>query len=124
MTTENFEQLVQLQETNSNASGYTFEVIINREHAIFKGHFPERAILPGVAMVEIFRRATELATGKKLRMKSSKSLKFLKMVEPSQTTRLNLSLSFKSIDKKIVAQGELNTEEGVYFKEMATFIED
>lgn len=124
MTTENFNQLVQLQEKSSSEAEFEYEVTINPKHAIFDGHFPERAILPGVTMVEIFRRATELASGKKLRMQSSKSLKFLKMVEPSATTKLNLSLTLKTAEREVAAKGELSNAEGVYFKEMATFIED
>lgn len=124
MTTENFNQLVQLKEKSSSDIDFTFDVTINPDHVIFEGHFPERAILPGVTMVEIFRRATELASGKKLRMRSSKSLKFLKMIEPAQTTQLNLSLSLTSDEEGLSAKGELSNENGVYFKEMATFVED
>lgn len=124
MTTENFNQLIQLKQKSNGDSEFTFDVTINPEHAIFEGHFPERAILPGVTMVEIFRRATELAASKKLRMESSKSLKFLKMIEPNQTTQLTLSLSLNIDEDGISAKGELSNEAGVYFKEMARFVED
>ncbi len=124
MTTENFNQLFQLQPQRNSDSEFQYGVTINPEHPIFEGHFPERAILPGVSMIELFRRATQLPTGKKLRMKSAKSLKFLKMVEPSQTTQLNLSLTLKNEEEDVIARGELSNDEGVYFKEMVTFIED
>lgn len=124
MTTENFNQLFQLQQKSNSDSEFHYDVTINSEHPIFEGHFPERAILPGVSMIELFRRATQLATGKNLRMRSAKSLKFLKMVEPSQTTHLNLSLTFKNEEEDVIVRGELSNDEGVYFKEMVTFIED
>ncbi|MEO9802362.1 MAG: hypothetical protein ABJF04_03905 [Reichenbachiella sp.] len=124
MDTANFSRLIALNKAESNEEQHTFNIKINPEHSIFEGHFPERAILPGVVMVEIFKRAVESVVGKPVRIQESKSLKFLKMVEPAETTKLQLSLKVVTDGNGFSARGELHNEAGVYFKEMASFVED
>jgi len=35
------------------------EIFINKEHEIFKGHFPNNPVMPGVCMIQIIKELTE-----------------------------------------------------------------
>ncbi len=37
------------------------EVIINKDHEIFTGHFPDNPVMPGVCMIQIIKELTEKA---------------------------------------------------------------
>jgi len=78
MEDNNFDSLISLGDFSMNQSDYRFDLKLNPNHEIFKGHFPEKAILPGVVMVEILKRATQNIVGKTLTMKTAKNIKFLK----------------------------------------------
>ena len=63
MNSEKFESLVQFGALDGAESGeYHLSVTLNRKHEVFEGHFPERAILPGVIMVEILKRFINFKT--------------------------------------------------------------
>ncbi len=70
--------------------GGTFvcEVKINSGHEIFKGHFPEAPVLPGVCMLEIIKECLLKTIGKPLKYDFIKSCKFVSVIDP----RLHQSL--------------------------------
>ena len=39
------------------------QISIDRDHTIFKGHFPGNPVMPGVCMIQIIKELTEEATG-------------------------------------------------------------
>ena len=117
-----FDDLVSLSEPKETEIGNHFSLKLNPNHAVFKGHFPERAILPGVVMIEILKKATQKIIGKSLSMKESKSIKFLRMVEPQLTEELDLTLTIKEDENGIHVRGALAKNEDIYFKEIVTFI--
>lgn len=124
MNSENFDSLVQFGNLEGSESGeFHLSVTLNKNHEVFKGHFPERAILPGVIMVETLKRATEKILGKKLSLKSSANIKFLKMVEPGLIDELLLTLKVTEAEEEIKVKGQLSQNDEIYFKESASFVE-
>ncbi len=51
---------------------------------LFKGHFPQKAIVPGVVLIEALRQAAALALGKKVTIKGIKQVKFKSLVLPDE----------------------------------------
>ena len=101
----------------------TSKLKLNSRHPVFAGHFPERAILPGVVMVEILKRAVEKVVKKELVMKEAQAIKFLKMIEPDLIDRLELKLSITQVETEIKVRGQLSKDQVIYFKENVIFIE-
>ncbi|QQV02777.1 MULTISPECIES: 3-hydroxyacyl-ACP dehydratase [Chryseobacterium] len=71
---------------------YTAKIRLNKDHDIFKGHFPGNPVTPGVCMMQIVKELTEEFTGKKLFLKSASNVKFMAIINPFETPELIMSL--------------------------------
>ena len=60
----------------------TFEILLNKEHALFRGHFPGNPILPGVCTVQIIRELLEVQLGKAFRLVRAGNIKYLGFINP------------------------------------------
>lgn len=75
---------------------YEAFIHLNKDHDIFKGHFPGNPVTPGVCMVQILKEITSQIVDKKLVMKSSSNIKFMALINPEKTPDLKLSISIKT----------------------------
>lgn len=71
----------------------TAEVVLNADHEIYAGHFPQRAVVPGVCTLTIVRECIGVALGRDVVLKEVKECKFVAAVLPEVTRRLRLSLT-------------------------------
>lgn len=74
----------------------------------FKGHFPSRPILPGVALLVFLEQYVYESTG--MRITGFKRTKFTKPVLPSERLRLSLDLKGSSAEIKYAFIVESNGE--------------
>lgn len=71
---------------------FTARILLNKDHDIFKGHFPGNPVTPGVCMMQIVKELTEECTGRKLFLKSASNIKFMAIINPYETPELDLQL--------------------------------
>jgi 3-hydroxyacyl-[acyl-carrier-protein] dehydratase len=100
---------------------YSCQIRLNKEHAIFKGHFPELAVMPGVTMVQVVKETCEAILQRSLLMKSSKMIKFLSMVRPEEHPDLVVEVVIKNDDTSWDVSGLLKNGETTFFKIKGTF---
>jgi len=74
---------------------YISEIIIDEKHDVFKGHFPNKPILPGVLMIAIIGSVLEKVTNGKRMMVEGENIKYLSVVDPTVDSRLTVDLSVK-----------------------------
>ncbi|WP_144281461.1 3-hydroxyacyl-ACP dehydratase [Chryseobacterium echinoideorum] len=74
---------------------------LNKEHDIFKGHFPGNPVTPGVCMMQIVKELTEEFTGKKLFLKSASNVKFMAIINPFETPELTINLDISENENSI-----------------------
>lgn len=55
-------------------------VLIDKNHPIFKGHFPEKPVLPGVCLMQIIKDILEDKINKLVFLESISNLKFINIV--------------------------------------------
>lgn len=79
-----------LREIQSTESDFTALISFNADHAIFKGHFPQQPIVPGVCMMQIVKEVLEQETGKKLILNNAPQVKFLQLITPEITPSIHL----------------------------------
>ena len=77
-------------EKTENGS-FIANISLNKDHEIFKGHFPGNPVTPGVCMMQIVKELTEEFTGKKLFLKSASNVKFMAIINTFETPDLDLS---------------------------------
>lgn len=71
----------------------TVEIDINKDHEIFKGHFPDNPVMPGVCMMQIIKEITEDTVGSKLFMEKCFNVKFMALINPEINNTLNIELN-------------------------------
>jgi len=110
MLLENFYKIEKIDNLDSNK--YEAYIHLNKDHDIFKGHFPNNPITPGVCMVQIIKDLTSQAKGVGLSLISSNNIKFMAVINPLDNPNLRLSLDLKDNE-----DGTISVKNITYFDE-------
>lgn len=65
-----------------DAVGIRATLAPRRDSAVYRGHFPEQPITPGVLMIAAVVELLESATSSRLRLQQVKNVKYLSMMTP------------------------------------------
>ena len=60
----------------------TASVHLDEHHAVFKGHFPDQPVMPGVCTLQIVQELLEEHLGRSLRLSSASNIKFMALIDP------------------------------------------
>lgn len=78
-----------------NETDWVVQVMLNPQHAIYNGHFPQQPVVPGVCILQIIKECIEKTQQASLQYKHIASCKFLSAINPHETPELKLSLNIK-----------------------------
>lgn len=106
---------LQSHEKAENGS-ITANIILNKDHDIFKGHFPGNPVTPGVCMMQIVKELTEEFTGSKLFLKSASNVKFMAIINPVETPELKLQLDITENEGEIKVKNTTSFGETIALK--------
>jgi 3-hydroxyacyl-[acyl-carrier-protein] dehydratase len=67
---------------------------LNTEHPIFKGHFPDRPVLPGACQLQMIRELLSHITTKTYRLEKAAAIKFITPIDPRQNGTIRLNLQY------------------------------
>lgn len=96
-------------------------ISINPDHTIFEGHFPDSPVMPGVVQLQIVKELLEKHLGKTLTMKTMRTGKFLRVVNPKETPDVYIDIKFKNAEfLEVVASG--SCENATFFKAQVSYI--
>lgn len=71
-----------IKEQTNGAGGIIFKVELDKEHFIYKAHFPENPITPGVCIIQMAQELMELVTGKELVLDTVANVKYIQVISP------------------------------------------
>lgn len=91
---------------------YTVIVNLNKEHEVFKGHFPNNPVTPGVCMMQIIKEICEGILNKELQLKTASNVKFMALINPEVNPTLRLELAIAENE-----EGEIKVKNTTYFDE-------
>lgn len=74
----------------STEKGFLAKIQLDRNHSLFKGHFPGNPVMPGVCMLQIIKELTESELKRKLFLKSASNIKFMALINPDVNPELQL----------------------------------
>ena len=80
------------QSTDEATGAQLFRIRLNPEHEIYQGHFPEKAVSPGVCNLQIMKECAERIVGKELTIKTMAQCKMPAMITPDGTPELTVSV--------------------------------
>ena len=111
---KDFYTLNTLQQTTANT--YLCTLTLNANHPIFKGHFPNNPITPGVCMMQIVKNLTEQITGYQLQLIQMTNVKFTALINPDLHPFLQLSLSLQTQDGQVLVKSDTSYENTIALK--------
>lgn len=92
-------------------------LVLNPEHLIFEGHFPDFPVVPGVCMMQMMREVMEKVLNKKTNIKKADHLKFLSLINPQETTVVDTVLTYKNLeDGNISVDAKIFNDTITFFK--------
>ena len=90
----------------------TYNLRLDRDHFIFRCHFPEQPIVPGVCIVQMLSELIAGYAGRKLYVKEMRRVKFVGPVYPDQTPELSYRITSYNDDGQTVTASAVLTPLG------------
>ena len=87
----------------------TYNLKLNRDHFIFRCHFPEQPIVPGVCIVQMLAELLSGCAGRKLYVKEMRRVKFVGPVYPDRTSELSYRVTSYNDDGQNVSASAVLT---------------
>lgn len=112
------ERLSSIDENQLNIS-----VLIDKNHRVFDGHFPNFPILPGVYLIQMVKDSLNTFLTDNYRMEAASSVKYLKPIEPGKNNKLRLEITLTQDEEGLLVSANTFLEdETVNFKFKGKFI--
>ncbi len=109
----------------SDESGINAIIKLNPNHEVYKGHFPDQAVVPGVIQLQIVKEILENHLDKKVFMGSVPQVKYLIPITPEEITELSISINYKNNEEGNIKTSVLvSFGDAVFTKAKITFSED
>lgn len=91
------DHLYQIVNIEKSGDSCTFTLRISETHPLFKGHFPETPVLPGVCILQIFKELAEvdLASVSPLGYSEIKQCKFLTPVAMNEPATVLVTITLQ-----------------------------
>jgi len=99
------------------------ELLINSNHKIFEGHFPNQPVVPGVCMMQMVKEILEVVIGKETNLVQAADMKFLAVINPLENNLIHTSIKYTADETgaiNIVAS--LFKDELLHFKFKGQFV--
>jgi len=89
-----------IKEKKEEENKVIFSVSLNPDHKVYKGHFPEMPVSPGVCNIQMIKECLQEQVGKKLLLKSILQVKFLSLIVPSMNANLCVNMQITETEEK------------------------
>ena len=97
------------------------EVEINKDHDLYRGHFPDRPVTPGVILMQLFKEEAERRSNKKLQLVTAANVKFMAVVDPNVCEKLTLQSSMVYENGILKLKGIAKQNDTISLKISATY---
>tara|TARA_R110002167_G_scaffold163242_13_gene360001 strand:- start:422 stop:796 length:375 start_codon:yes stop_codon:yes gene_type:complete len=96
-------------------------VKLDKDHEVFKGHFPGNPVMPGVCMIQMIKELTEKATGSVLFLSVASNIKFMAIINPVINDTIQLVLNITVENDTVKVKNTVSFEDTLALKLGATF---
>lgn len=110
MLLKDFYKVTEIENKGENT--YNASVYLNKDHEVFKGHFPGNPVTPGVCMMQIIKELCEEILNCNLMLTNASNVKFMALINPEVNPDLRLELSIVSNE-----EGEIKVKNTTYFED-------
>lgn len=109
-------QLFTLSDRQDIDGQLSWNLHLEAGHKIFKGHFPDNPILPGVCMMHMVKETLEQEFSTKLRVRKADQLKFLRIIDPRENPDLKLQVKSVKEEDGYKISASLSKDDASFFK--------
>lgn len=104
------EGLYTVTKTGQEGDRITASVHLDEHHAVFKGHFPNKPVMPGVCSLQIVQELMEKYMGRPLRLTKASNIKFMALIDPRVHPDLDFDLvrTATELGMKVTAKVHFN----------------
>ena len=90
---------------------------INPNHAVFRGHFPDRPVMPGVCMIQMMVDAFTQQENEKVELRAASMIKFVNLWLPDQNDEVQMHISYERLGPEIkIKNCTISTADLTFFK--------
>ena len=89
---------------------------VNKNHDIYRGHFPGRPVTPGVVLMQLFKEEAERIFDRKLQLVRADNVKFTAVFDPTQDDELILNSNLTETGEFIKLKGIAKNKNGIVLK--------
>ena len=94
---------------------------LDPEHVIFKGHFEQMPVVPGVCQTQIIKELLQQETGKNLILTNGNNIKFTGMIIPTTHSSIQIELNYTATENQYTVDAQLFFENTIFTKFKGTF---
>src|SRR5690554_4419121 len=114
------EGLYEVKAVEKTENGISAKVYLNKDHDIFKGHFPGNPVMPGVCMIQMIKELTEKEVGEELFLTRSTNIKFMAIINPETNPDLELTIDIAKDNGELKVNNTTTFEDTVALRLNAT----
>lgn len=92
------------------------EIVLNPQHPIFKGHFEQMPVVPGVCQTQIVKEILQQKISQNLTLTVGDNIKFMAMITPTQHTNIYIEIVYKQVENDVVVDAKLFHENITFTK--------
>lgn len=114
-------ELYSIQSFKETDGSVEASVKLNKDHEVFKGHFPGNPIMPGVCTIQLVKELTEKALDKELFLSVVSNVKFMAIINPKKNETIQVLLNILEEDGAVKVKNTVSYDDTLAIKLSATF---
>ena len=103
--------------SEQNQNSFSSEIELNPEHEIFKGHFEQMPVAPGVCLVQIVKEIVMDKFQSNLILSEGKNVKYLGLIVPTQNKNFTIDFTVNPTENGLDVSANY-TNNGTSFTKM------
>jgi len=108
--------------SEESSRNFNADLVLNKQHEIYKGHFPENPIVPGVCLIQIINEVLSKILNKDLLLFHSDNSKFMSVVNPEINNNISVNIKILDTEKNIIRiESTIFSGDTIFFKFKGNF---
>lgn len=110
------------QRENTAENKLSATVLLNAAHPVFKGHFEQMPVVPGVFQTQLIKELLQEHLQKNLLLSNGDNIKFMSMIVPGQHPEISIEIGYREDENKYLAEARIFVENTTFTKFKGTYI--
>lgn len=110
-----------VNELSATDNSIKASITLNADHDVYKGHFPQMPVVPGVCQMQIIKELLEQTTTTKTIMVSGDNIKFTGMILPDKHPTVHVEINYSKNETGFVVDAKLFFQETIFTKQKSKY---